>query len=75
MEKEIMFNLSLNLDEVALLTDALYKMNDHLERLNAMQMSCQAERTALKDSAVLGGIFQKLSAETGRVAKLVREGK
>lgn len=64
MEKEIMINLNLNVKEAELLTRSLNLMSDYLEQLNAMQMLCNNERTALKDAAVLGSIFQKLIAAT-----------
>ena len=64
MGKEIMINLNLNVKEAKLLTRSLNLMSDYLEQLNAMQMLCNNERTALKEAAVLGGIFQKLIAAT-----------
>lgn len=73
MEKGIMINLTLNVKEAELLTRSLNLMSDYLEQLNAMQMLCNNERTALKDAAVLGGIFQKLIAATSDAEKAIQE--
>lgn len=73
MEKEIMINLTLNVKEAELLTRSLNLMSDYLEQLNAMQMLCNNERTALKDAAVLGDIFQKLIAATSHAEKAIQE--